>query len=61
GALASSCGDSEACDDAVALCMANCPANSVLQSECVSSFEVSTESACEAALLSFVCPAPAME
>lgn len=54
-AWAASCGGSEQCDAAVARCMSDCPADSILQRECVEAFEVSIEAACEAALESFPC------
>ena len=54
-AVAVACGDSENCDAAIARCQSDCPQGSVLQSECVSTFEASTETACEAALENFVC------
>ncbi len=54
-AALAACGDSEQCDEAVARCQTDCPPNTVLQDECISSFEASTETACKAALENFVC------
>ena len=53
--IAAACGGSEKCDEAVARCETDCPPGSVLQEECIASFEVSIEAACEAALENFVC------
>ncbi|MEL7371202.1 MAG: hypothetical protein AAFN74_19935 [Myxococcota bacterium] len=54
-AAVAACGGSENCDEAVERCRTDCPDGSVLQTECIAAFEVSTETACEAALMDFVC------